>query len=76
MHYQTTFPNLKTVRSLLVTKEMRLKSQEIALPVDSSSPMVLIAQTGTTRRPSNPQVKSWKPCFNFAKGSCRFGSDY
>ncbi|GJT21185.1 ribonuclease H-like domain-containing protein [Tanacetum coccineum] len=75
MHYQTPFPDLKTVRSLLVTEEMRLKSKEIALPVDSSSPMVLLAQSGNTRRPSNPQVKSWKPCFSFAKGSCRFRSD-
>ncbi|GJU95278.1 ribonuclease H-like domain-containing protein, partial [Tanacetum coccineum] len=23
----------------------------------------------------NTQAKSWKPCFNFAKGSCRFGND-
>ncbi|GJX79854.1 ribonuclease H-like domain-containing protein [Tanacetum coccineum] len=75
MHYQDTFPNLKTTRSLLIAEEMRLKSKELTLPVDSSSPMVRMAQSGTTRCPSNPQVKSWKPCFNFAKGSCRFGSD-
>nr|GEX85893.1 ribonuclease H-like domain-containing protein [Tanacetum cinerariifolium] len=30
---------------------------------------------GTYRRPPSPQVKSWRPCFNFAKGSCRFGQD-
>ncbi|GJY29080.1 ribonuclease H-like domain-containing protein [Tanacetum coccineum] len=73
MHYQNTFPDLKTVHSLLVMEEMRLKSKEIALLVDSSSLMVLMAQSGDTRRPSNPQVKSWKPCFNFTKGTCRFG---
>ncbi|GKE60549.1 hypothetical protein Tco_1510916 [Tanacetum coccineum] len=54
MHYQTTFPDLKTVRSLLVAEEMRLKTKEVALPTDSSSPMVLMAQAGTNRRPSNP----------------------
>ncbi|GJU61380.1 ribonuclease H-like domain-containing protein [Tanacetum coccineum] len=54
---------------------MRLKTKEVALPVDSSSPMVLMAQTGNDRRPSNSQVKSWRPCFNFAKGSCRFRSE-
>ncbi|GKF83660.1 ribonuclease H-like domain-containing protein, partial [Tanacetum coccineum] len=75
MHYHTTFPDLKTTRSLLITEEMRLKSKELSLPVDSSSPMVLMAQSGTNCRPLNPQVKSWRHCFNFAKGSCRFGSE-
>ncbi|GKA21646.1 ribonuclease H-like domain-containing protein [Tanacetum coccineum] len=56
-------------------QEMRLKSKELASPVDSSSPMVLMDQIGSNRRPSNPHVKSWRPCFNFAKGSCRFGSE-
>ncbi|GJS46116.1 ribonuclease H-like domain-containing protein [Tanacetum coccineum] len=76
MHYQNTFPDFKTVRSLLTTEEMRLKSKSLASHVDSSSsPMVLLADSGTSRRPSNPQVKSWRPCFNFAKGSFRFGSE-
>ncbi|GJT07254.1 ribonuclease H-like domain-containing protein [Tanacetum coccineum] len=75
MHYQTTFPDLKTVRSLLVAEEMCLKTKEVAFPTDSSSPMVLMAQAGTNRRPSNPQIKSWRRCFNFAKGSCRSGSE-
>nr|GEX23731.1 ribonuclease H-like domain-containing protein [Tanacetum cinerariifolium] len=77
MHYKDTFPDLKTVRSLLITEEMRLKSKSLALPVDSSSssPLVLIAKSGTSHRSSNLQVKSWRPCFNFAKGSCRFGSE-
>nr|GEW41647.1 ribonuclease H-like domain-containing protein [Tanacetum cinerariifolium] len=46
MHYQDTFPNLKTTRSLLIADEMRLKSKELTLPVDSSSFMVLMAQSG------------------------------
>ncbi|GJW60768.1 ribonuclease H-like domain-containing protein [Tanacetum coccineum] len=68
-----TFPDLKEVRSLLIAEEMRLESKVLALPVDSSSPMVLVAETSTNSRPSTSQGKSWKPCFNFAKGSCRFG---
>nr|GEW47660.1 hybrid signal transduction histidine kinase M [Tanacetum cinerariifolium] len=53
---------------------MRLKSKALALPVDSSSPMVLVAESGNNRRSSSsPQVKSLKHCFNFAKGMCRFG---
>ncbi|GKA80257.1 hybrid signal transduction histidine kinase M [Tanacetum coccineum] len=64
-----------TVRSLLITKDMRLKSKEPTLLVDSSSPMVLMAQTGNTRHPLNTQDKSWKLCFNFAKGSYHFGSE-
>ncbi|GKC35758.1 ribonuclease H-like domain-containing protein [Tanacetum coccineum] len=37
--------------------------------------MILIAESGTHRRPPSPQVKAWRLCFNFAKGSCRFGHD-
>ncbi|GJW42940.1 ribonuclease H-like domain-containing protein [Tanacetum coccineum] len=61
------------VRSLLITEEMRLKPKALNLPVDSSSPMVLVAEAITNSRSSTSQGKSWKPCFNFAKGSCRFG---
>ncbi|GKG30938.1 ribonuclease H-like domain-containing protein, partial [Tanacetum coccineum] len=40
----------------------------------SSSLMVLMAESGTTHRSSTTnQVKSWRPCFNFAKGACQFG---
>nr|GEU31037.1 hybrid signal transduction histidine kinase M [Tanacetum cinerariifolium] len=73
MHYKDTFPDLKAVRSLLIAKEMRLMSKVLAFPMDSSSPMVFMAETRTNSRSSTSQGKSWKPCFNFAKGSCRFG---
>ncbi|GJS31420.1 ribonuclease H-like domain-containing protein [Tanacetum coccineum] len=78
MHYKDTFTDIKTARSLLITEEMRLKSNELALPVDSSlsSPMVLVADSGNSRRSSTHQGKSWRPCFNFVKGSCRFGDNY
>nr|GEY42758.1 ribonuclease H-like domain-containing protein [Tanacetum cinerariifolium] len=39
MYYQDTFPDLKTVRSLLITEEMRLKSKADTLLMDSSSLM-------------------------------------
>ncbi|GKB82641.1 ribonuclease H-like domain-containing protein [Tanacetum coccineum] len=66
------------VRSLLITEETRLKSHALDLPVDSSSPMVLMENLGTSRNSSSttPQVKSRNPCFNFAKGSCRFRETY
>nr|GEY03117.1 ERAD-associated E3 ubiquitin-protein ligase component HRD3A-like [Tanacetum cinerariifolium] len=67
MHYKDTFLDFKTARSLLITKEMRLKSKSLASPVDSSSTslMVLLADSGvrdnethrdsnTTPTPSNP----------------------
>ncbi|GJR62736.1 ribonuclease H-like domain-containing protein [Tanacetum coccineum] len=74
MHYKDTFLDLKMARSLLITKEMRLKSKALSLTVDSSSPMVLMANSGNNRTSfTTPQVKSWRPCFNFAKGTCRFG---
>ncbi|GKC68095.1 ribonuclease H-like domain-containing protein [Tanacetum coccineum] len=74
MQYQDKFPDLKTVRSLLIAEEMRLRTKALASPIDSSSHMVLMAQSGTNHR-SSSQVKSSRPCFNFAKGSCRFGSN-
>ncbi|GJT56319.1 ribonuclease H-like domain-containing protein [Tanacetum coccineum] len=62
------------MRSLLITKEMRLKSLAVPSLVDSSSHMVLMADSGTNRRSSTtPQAKSWRPCFNFARGTCRIG---
>ncbi|GJS27459.1 ribonuclease H-like domain-containing protein [Tanacetum coccineum] len=74
MHWKDTFPDLKMARTLLITEEMRLKSKALALPMDSSSPMVLVVQSGNNRRSSStPQVKSSRPCFNYAKGTCRFG---
>ncbi|GKA46034.1 ribonuclease H-like domain-containing protein [Tanacetum coccineum] len=63
--------------SMLTTEEMRLKSKSLSLPVDSSSSflMVLMVETCITRRPSTPHVKSWRSCYNFARGSCRFGNE-
>ncbi|GJY27533.1 putative reverse transcriptase domain-containing protein [Tanacetum coccineum] len=60
----------------LTTEAMQLKSKSQALPIDSSSssPMKLLAESGLNRPSSTAQVLSWRPCFNFAKGSCRFGS--
>nr|GEV32340.1 hybrid signal transduction histidine kinase M [Tanacetum cinerariifolium] len=74
MHYQDTFPDLTTVLSLLITKEMRLKSKVDALLMDSSSSMALMTKSRNPCRSSfTPQVKPWKPCFHFAKGTCQFG---
>ncbi|GKB15754.1 ribonuclease H-like domain-containing protein [Tanacetum coccineum] len=75
MHWKDTFLDLKTVCLLLIIEEMRLKSRALDLPVDSSSPMVLMANSGTSHNSSSttPQVKSRNPCFNYAKGSCHFG---
>nr|GFB99781.1 hybrid signal transduction histidine kinase M [Tanacetum cinerariifolium] len=68
------FPDLKTVRSLLATHEMRLKSRVQNPLVDATfaSPMVLLAKSNTNawRGPSLEKVNN--PCWSFAKGSCRF----
>ncbi|GJV82012.1 ribonuclease H-like domain-containing protein [Tanacetum coccineum] len=53
---------------------MRLKSKVIASPMDSFTPMVFLAGLSNNSRPSSmAQGKLWKPCFNFAKGNCRYG---
>nr|GEW98475.1 ribonuclease H-like domain-containing protein [Tanacetum cinerariifolium] len=49
MHHKDTFPDLKTACSMLITEEMRLKSKSLMLPVDSSSPMVFMAESGACR---------------------------
>ncbi|GJS08252.1 ribonuclease H-like domain-containing protein [Tanacetum coccineum] len=73
MHYKDTYPDLKTMRTLLVTEEMRLKSKAVALPMESSSHMALMTESGNLRCSSSTfQVKPRKPCFNFAKGTCQF----
>ncbi|GJS54823.1 ribonuclease H-like domain-containing protein [Tanacetum coccineum] len=64
---------------MLTTEEMRLKSREQDTLVDatSSSLMVLLANSGSNvRRSSSSMEKVKKPCFNFNKGSCRFGWSY
>ncbi|GKE14072.1 ribonuclease H-like domain-containing protein [Tanacetum coccineum] len=77
MHYRDTFPDLKTVHSLLITKEMRLRSKSSSPSFYSlsASSIVLMTETGISRRPNKPQIKSWRPCYNFARGSCRFGAE-
>ncbi|GJZ56094.1 hybrid signal transduction histidine kinase M [Tanacetum coccineum] len=53
------FPDLKTVRSMLTTEEMRLKSREQDTLVDatSSSLMVLLANSGSNVRRSSSSMK-------------------
>nr|GEZ43995.1 hybrid signal transduction histidine kinase M [Tanacetum cinerariifolium] len=73
--HQEPFSYLRTARSMLTTEEMRLKPKSQSLPVDSSSssPMVLVTQSGNNRCSSTPQVETLRPCYNFTRGSCRFG---
>ncbi|GKB75259.1 hypothetical protein Tco_0942154 [Tanacetum coccineum] len=56
--HQEPFPDLKTVRSMLTTEEMRLKSRAPTTSFDStSSPMVLLANFGNSTRRSNVTTK-------------------
>ncbi|GJT18992.1 ribonuclease H-like domain-containing protein, partial [Tanacetum coccineum] len=74
--HRDPFSDLKTVRSMLTTAEMRLKSRAQVAHVDSisSSPMIFLANSGSNTRRSPPSTeKVNKPCFNFNKDSCRFG---
>ncbi|GJX14131.1 ribonuclease H-like domain-containing protein [Tanacetum coccineum] len=70
------FPDLKMVRSLLTTHEMRLKSrvQNPLVDATSASPMVLLAKSNTSARRGPSLEKVNNPCGSFAKGSCRFGA--
>nr|GEX06128.1 ribonuclease H-like domain-containing protein [Tanacetum cinerariifolium] len=73
--HQEPFSNLKMVRSMLTTEEMRLKSraQTTSFDFTSSSPMALSAISVNSLCRSNVATeKVHTPCFNFNKGSCRF----
>nr|GEV21255.1 hybrid signal transduction histidine kinase M [Tanacetum cinerariifolium] len=72
---QEPFLDIKTVRSLLTTHEMRLKSrvQNPLVDATSASPMVLLAKSKTSARCGPSLEKVNNPCYSFAKGSCRFG---
>nr|GEY43552.1 hybrid signal transduction histidine kinase M [Tanacetum cinerariifolium] len=52
MHWKDTFPDLKMVRSLLLTQEMRLKSKMLTSPMDSSFPMVFVTGSSNNSRSS------------------------
>ncbi|GJR81737.1 ribonuclease H-like domain-containing protein [Tanacetum coccineum] len=69
------FPDLKTVKSLLTTHEMRLKSRVQNPLVDATfvSLMVLLAKSNTSARRGPSLEKVNNLCWSFAKGSCRFG---
>jgi len=69
------FPDLQTVRSLLTTHEMRLKSRvpDPLFNATSASPMALVAKTNPTPRRGTSLEKVNNPFWSFAKGSCRFG---
>nr|GEU64964.1 hybrid signal transduction histidine kinase M [Tanacetum cinerariifolium] len=74
--HQDPFLDIKTVRSMLTTMEMSLKSRAQTRYVDStsSSPLVLLANFGdNVWRSISSMKKVNKPCFNFNKDSCRFG---
>ncbi|GJX63404.1 hybrid signal transduction histidine kinase M [Tanacetum coccineum] len=74
--HREPFPDLKTVRSMLTTEEMRLKSRPHTTFVDgsSSSPLALVTKSGSSNlRRSTVNTSSGKinkPCFNFASGYC------
>nr|GEZ40189.1 ribonuclease H-like domain-containing protein [Tanacetum cinerariifolium] len=61
MHWKETFLDLKVVRSLLIAEEMILKSKALALPVDSSSLMVLVVESSTNSCSSMSQGTSLGP---------------
>nr|GEU30356.1 ribonuclease H-like domain-containing protein [Tanacetum cinerariifolium] len=68
------FLDLETVRSLLTTHEMSLKSRVQNPLVDATptSPMVLLAKSNTSARRGPSLEKVNNPCRSFAKGSCQF----
>ncbi|GKC28511.1 hybrid signal transduction histidine kinase M [Tanacetum coccineum] len=82
--HRDPFPDLETMRSMVITEDMRLKakSQSSISNTSSSAPTILLVDSsnsrgqdarisrdnGTPQSPFEPQV-----CRNYARGFCKFG---
>ncbi|GKC12192.1 ribonuclease H-like domain-containing protein [Tanacetum coccineum] len=83
--HKDPFPDLATVRSMVMTEELRMRSKT-TLPNDnntSSAPQVLLAQASATRgndgrtprdRDSRNNNKT-EVCRNYGRGFCRWGQE-
>ncbi|GKD75671.1 ribonuclease H-like domain-containing protein [Tanacetum coccineum] len=83
--HKDPFPNLATVRSMVMTEELRMRSKT-TLPNDNntlSAPQVLLAQASATRgndgrtprdRDSRNNNKT-EVCRNYGRGFCRWGQE-
>ncbi|GJW92545.1 hybrid signal transduction histidine kinase M [Tanacetum coccineum] len=79
--HKDPFPDLATVRSMVATEELRLRSRSSVLPTGttSSAPQVLLAeasshnQTGWNNRKWDNRTTTREVCRNFGSGFCRWG---
>ncbi|GJR35781.1 ribonuclease H-like domain-containing protein [Tanacetum coccineum] len=79
--HKDPFPDLATVRSMVATEELRLRSRSSVLPTGttSSAPQVLLAeassrnQTGWNNRERDNRTTTREVCRNFGRGFCRWG---
>ncbi|GJR09421.1 ribonuclease H-like domain-containing protein [Tanacetum coccineum] len=73
------FRKIESIVTILKSLDSPINDEDVvhyALEDSSpSSPMVLMADTGITLCPTTPHIKSWRSCYNFARGSCRFGNE-
>ncbi|GJY79980.1 ribonuclease H-like domain-containing protein [Tanacetum coccineum] len=78
------FQKIESLMTILASLDSPVNDEDVvhyvlAVPwplhlLDSSSHMAFMTESGNPRRSSSSsQIKPWKPCFNFAKGTCRFG---
>lgn len=82
--HRDPFPNFDTMRSMVVTEEMRLHSQSLpsSTSTTSAAPHVLLAEasnphTGPDSRLNNRDSRNTtrtEVCRNFGRGYCRWGS--
>ncbi|GJY30798.1 ribonuclease H-like domain-containing protein [Tanacetum coccineum] len=79
--HKDPFPDLDTVRSMVATEELRLRSRFSVLPTGTtlSAPQVLLAeassrnQTGWNNRERDNRTTIREVCCNFGRGFCRWG---
>ena len=77
--HKDPFPDLDTMRSMVITEEMRLNSrpQPVSINTSSSAPQVLLAETShANRNPDNrashdSRTNAPQVCRNFSRGFFR-----
>ncbi|GJR24575.1 hybrid signal transduction histidine kinase M [Tanacetum coccineum] len=85
--HKDPFPDLATVRSMVTTEEMRIRSKPSNLPSNNTSnaPQVLLAEANTNRdntgrntreRDTSSRInnRTTEVCRNFGRGFCRWGA--
>nr|GEU52014.1 hybrid signal transduction histidine kinase M [Tanacetum cinerariifolium] len=69
------FRKIESITTIIISLRSPVSSKDVVTFALEGLPKKYDHVCGNSRRLSTPQVKSWRPCFNFSKHMCRFGDD-